>query len=93
MDISSNVGHCGACGRTCSGSQACCSGLCVDTTSSFDHCGSCGRRCDSGTADGCSGGVCTCRGAAECFPAGTCSCIPPLPPITSGGCTGICLAL
>lgn len=90
VDIQTNVGHCGACGRVCAGSEQCCSGLCVNTSTSRDHCGGCGRPCDSAVSDGCTGGSCTCLGGPVCRPSDTCNCFPPMPPFTAGGCVGIC---
>ncbi|MCB9611908.1 MAG: hypothetical protein H6722_05565 [Sandaracinus sp.] len=90
VDISSDVVHCGACGRACGGTDACCSGVCINTRTNFDNCGGCGRACDGDVADGCSAGSCTCRGESECR-GPSCQCIPPMPPVTFGGCTGLCL--
>lgn len=91
VDTTTNVGHCGACGRVCSGTDSCCSGSCVNTRGSDpNHCGACGRACDSRVASECTDGVCTCQGASACRPAESCPCVPPMPPFTSGGCTGIC---
>ncbi|HEY1956582.1 MAG TPA: kelch repeat-containing protein [Polyangiaceae bacterium] len=35
VDTSNDVYDCGACGNTCAGGEACCSGLCVQTTCAF----------------------------------------------------------
>lgn len=63
----STINHCGACGRTCTGtSPACCGGTCVDTDRDGSHCGECDNGC-SNTSDGCTGGACTCGGGPACF--------------------------
>src|SRR5690606_37743418 len=62
------VANCGACGRTCSGSQQCCDGNCVDVQRDPSNCGSCGRSCSNDATDSCTGGVCTCGSGAACSP-------------------------
>src|SRR5690606_5735751 len=91
VDINSNVGHCGACGRVCGGSEQCCSGLCTNTQTSVNNCGSCGNVCGD-TANGCTAGSCTCRGLPECPDlGGICVCfeLPPFGLPDPGRC-GVC---
>ena len=77
VDIQTNVGNCGACGRTCSGSQQCCTANCIDTGSDVNNCGACGHACDSGVANGCTSGSCTCDGCPPVRrPGHACVCRP-----------------
>jgi hypothetical protein len=64
VDLQTDAVHCGGCGASCSGSQRCeagrcvevcdpglslrCDGLCVDPQTDANHCGGCGRRCTAG---------------------------------------------
>ncbi|MEM9070988.1 MAG: hypothetical protein AAGE52_20930 [Myxococcota bacterium] len=67
IDTNSSIANCGACGRVCSGTDQCCSGTCINTSNNIDHCGRCNNDCDGDTADGCTGGTCTCGGGSECL--------------------------
>jgi hypothetical protein len=48
----------GACQSTCTGSQTCCNGQCVNTSTDSNNCGSCGNVCTGGTT--CQNGQCAC---------------------------------
>lgn len=70
VDLSRDVGHCGACGVDCKTDEACmkgacacapghklCDKRCVDITKDPEHCGSCDTECTKSPA--CSAGECT----------------------------------
>ena len=56
---------------SCPASFAGCDGQCVDTAKDRDHCGACGNECGRGLD--CTGGECTCGGAACAEGEGCCS--------------------
>jgi formylglycine-generating enzyme required for sulfatase activity len=69
VDLASNAGHCGGCGKVCSGGAICkagecvcasgqerCGGQCVDLASNAGHCGGCGKVCSGGAM--CKAGKC-----------------------------------
>jgi Stigma-specific protein, Stig1 len=71
LDLATNNGNCGTCGRACgagttcvggscacTGGQTLCAGACADTATSESHCGACGRTCTTGQV--CTGGTCVC---------------------------------
>ncbi|KLT39467.1 hypothetical protein CC85DRAFT_305016 [Cutaneotrichosporon oleaginosum] len=81
-DLSSHIGHCGACGNACAsgpcvdGTCTTCAGTfcasgsggsCVDVLSDAAHCGACFQRCDAASGATCVDGACAC-------PAGRTSC-------------------
>lgn len=47
----------GECSPSCSATQRCCAGVCVDTDTDASHCGSCTTEC-TGTAPACCAGAC-----------------------------------
>jgi len=63
VDTSKDIKHCGSCGKTCSGDEACqnstcvcdtntsmvCSGTCTNITSDDSNCGACGTTCTNTT--------------------------------------------
>jgi hypothetical protein len=63
-------GECGS--ATCTASQDCCDGICVDTQNNATHCGTCGNACDSEKSSGCTAGSCTCNFASACTGDSTC---------------------
>jgi hypothetical protein len=84
VDTSTNLDHCGACNKTCTGEEVCeagsclegcndltqCGGRCVDTTSNDQHCGDCNSSCEG--CSSCSEGDCA-PDDDNCNPCEVCS--------------------
>ncbi len=84
----------GVCSATCLGSEALCSGRCVDTLADENNCGKCGARCPAGQA--CSNGACaaTCAAPYSTCGSGTSAyCADEAnDPVNCGGCGLTCAA-
>ena len=83
VELSLDIGNCGACGNSCPSGQSCvngtcgckagktlCNGVCSDLNTNTDNCGSCGVACTAGQY--CQYGECLCSsGTTNCN--GTCT--------------------
>lgn len=71
--------NCGSVGHVCPAGNACCSGVCVDTSQSPSNCGTCGKVCTSKFGPICYQSVCIRFCPADtCEVGGTCTgCFPP----------------
>ena len=86
VELSLDIGNCGACGNSCPSGQSCvngtcgckagktlCNGVCSDLNTNTDNCGSCGVACTAGQY--CQYGECLCSsGTTNCN--GTCTSYP-----------------
>jgi hypothetical protein len=86
-----------ACGAiTCTDTQACCGGACIDVEKDGNNCGDCNVRCGAGEA--CVAGECSCAGGAACSAGRTCCSAPPTSgcvdtgtdPQACGACGNVC---